>query len=167
MRISIIMTAMVLLVFASASVFAAEAPASVSSPTLAPQDDYSATLRLYIVEPVSRWQDATLAHYSFGFLSYAAVVQVAVPDAQSWTRSFDWDGVQVGYQDIQEDNIMVIAVLFNNEQHQGDAFPPYGFWFDAFYVDATAASTPGVIATDQATSPSTHTVFIEEGTETG
>lgn len=134
---------------------------------LVPTDNYEATLRLYVVEPVSRWQDAGLVPYSYGFLDFAAVELLSIPEGESWTNSMVWNGTAQGFGNIQQGNIMIIAVLFNADEQVGDAFPPYGYWFDAYYVDATATTTPGVVGQDEATAPYTHTVFIEEGTETG
>ena len=75
-------------------------------------------------------------------------------------NTITWNG------DITEDNVMVIAALFNPIAHQGYAYPPSTNSFPAYYVDAAAAATPGTIDYNTQTENYTHTVFIEEGTAT-
>ena len=134
---------------------------------ISPSAGYACTIRLYIVEPVSRWTDAYDNEFSFGFLDFGMVENIDADNGSTWMTTVGWNGTVAGYPDIQEDNIMVIAVLFNEASAPTDAYPPFGYWFNAHSVDAAAYSTPGVLGRDMATGPYTHTVFIEEGTETG
>jgi len=59
----------------------------------------------------------------------------------------------------------VTAVIYELDAHREDAYPPYGFYFDANYAQATAVATPGNPGQEDAES-FTHTVFVEEGTGT-
>ena len=136
-------------------------------PKIVAAEGYTCTVRLYIVEPYSRWQDANLDHFSFGFLDFGMIEEIEVDNGATWMSTVSWTGSSAGFPDITEDNIMVIAVLFNSASTPTDAYPPEGYWFNAHNVDASAASTPGVLGRDTASGSYTHTVFIEEGSETG
>lgn len=138
----------------------------VSTDAKSPADAYNGIVRVYVVEPTSRWTDAFLNPYSFGFLDFALQSPLEIGDGQTWTAETVWNGQLAGFGDIQANNIAVMVAVFNDEAHVTDALPPFGFWFNAYHVDAAVKAEPGEVVTDQATLPYTHTVFIEEGTET-
>ncbi|MBD3256877.1 hypothetical protein GF377_00495 [candidate division GN15 bacterium] len=138
---------------------------SVQQP-VAPADAYGGTVRAYVVEPDSRWTDALGTPYSFGFLDFAIIQGITVADGSSWTHQVTWNGQPQGFGDLQPDNVVVIVAVFNDDPQVGDALPPFGFFFDAYYVDAATSAAPGELAHDDASAPNTHTVFIEEGTVT-
>jgi thiol-disulfide isomerase/thioredoxin len=119
---------------------------------------YTGRLRVYIAEPVSRWNMYNGAPYHFGFLGFAVNEDISVTD--SYQKSVTWNG------DVSESNVMVMAVVFNSEPHQGYAYPPSGNPFTAYYTDATAAATPGTTGYNVVADGFSHTVFAEEGTAT-
>ena len=125
---------------------------------------YNGILRIYIVEPTSRWNNYDGEPYYFGFLDFAFNDVISLEYQDTYTDSIIWDGNQAGFSDIQEDNILVIAALFNPEIHKGHSYPPMKFPFEAHYVDAAAAATPGNSASNTVTEEFTHTVFVEEAT---
>jgi hypothetical protein len=125
---------------------------------------YEGILRIYIVEPISRWNNYNGEPYHFGFLDFAFNNVLSLDLDESFTTSITWDGYSAGYEDIQEDNILVIATLFNPEIHKGFSNPPMKYPFEAHYVDACVAATPGNTASNIATGEFTHTVFVEEAT---
>ncbi len=129
--------------------------------------EYTGTIRVYVVEPFSRWQDATAVNYHFGFLDFALVEPISVSSDETWHQTVVFDANLAGYPDIQEDNIMATAVVFNSESVVQDAFPPNGNMFNAYYVDAGAAASPGNPGQNEVYGDYTHTVFIEEASETG
>ncbi|UCD17930.1 MAG: hypothetical protein JSV44_03220, partial [Candidatus Zixiibacteriota bacterium] len=129
--------------------------------------DYTGWLRVYVVEPESRWRDATGIPFEFGFLAFASDELISVPYQQTYTDTIVWHGAEVGFGDIQSNNIMVIAVAFNTELHQGYSSPPDNYPFDAYYVDAAAAATIDSQWSNTTSPGFTHTVFIEEGSTTG
>ncbi len=129
--------------------------------------EYSGTVRVYIVEPLSRWQDATSVNYHFGFLDFALIEPISISSDETWHQTIVFDAGLAGYPDIQEDNIMAIAVVFNGESVEHDAFPPNGNMFNAYYVDAAAAASPGNPGQNEVYGDYTHTVFVEEASETG
>jgi len=130
-------------------------------------EPYSGWLKVYVVEPVSRWQDVSLASFDFGFLDFARDELVVVDPQQSYTDTIIWNGGEAGYGDVTIDNIMVIAALFNTEIHQGYSHPPDDYPFDAYYVDAAAAATPDSQWADTSTPDFTHSVFVEAAVTTG
>jgi len=121
---------------------------------------YTGRLRLYVVEPVSRWDMYNGQPYHYGFLGFAYNGAISIDPADTYTNSITWNG------DITESNAMVMAVVFNSESHQGYANPPAGNPFTAYYTDATAAATPGNTGYNVVNEDFTHSVFVEEATAT-
>lgn len=121
---------------------------------------YTGRVRLYVVEPVSRWNNYAGQPYHFGFLGFAVNEIISIDPADTYHKSVTWNG------DISESNAMVIAAVFNSEPHQGYAYPPSSNPFTAYYTDATAAATPGNTGYNTVTSEFTHTVLVEEATAT-
>lgn len=82
-------------------------------------EEYNGELRVYIVEPVSRWNDASSKPYHFGVLDIPVVYTLAVPQTKplqlpnTYTIAKLWIGSLYGFGDITKDNIMVIATLFD------------------------------------------------------
>jgi hypothetical protein len=128
--------------------------------------NYGGTLRVFVVEPTSRWWDAEGKNYDFGFLSFAAEEPFSIPYGEKYDLQAIWDGKTFGFGDVTEDNIMVIAVIYNDDPVMAYSDPPTGSPFSAYYVDAAAAARPGETGYNQTTPGSTHTLFIEEGSAT-
>ena len=127
---------------------------------------YTGTLRVYIVEPVSRWKDNDKDPYHFGFLDFAFNDALNIPYGDTHIEEITWNPGQAGYPDAMENNIMAIAAVFNPQVHNGHADPPFGNPFDSYYVDACAAAKPGETGQNVKDENFTHTVFCEEGTAT-
>ena len=125
---------------------------------------YQGHLRIYVVEPESRWNNYDGEPYHFGFLDFAFNDMISIEYQETYTNSITWDGNQAGFGDIQEDNIIVMAVLFNPEINKKYSNPPVGFPFEAHFVDAAAGATPGNSASNTVNEEFTHTVFVEEAT---
>jgi hypothetical protein len=129
--------------------------------------NYEGRIRIYIVEPTSRWVSLEdYKPYQFGFLDWGYDTTISLPYGDSLVRTITWDAVAAGFDSITENNIMVMAVAFNSEVHQGYSDPPAGYPFDAYYVDATAAAKVDSQWADTSFGTYTHTAFIEEGTRT-
>ncbi|RKX24505.1 MAG: hypothetical protein DRP45_08045 [Candidatus Zixiibacteriota bacterium] len=137
---------------------------SAAVPGSSGRDDHSGNLVVYMVEPYSRWVDAEGTNFGFGFLNFAMDQLLTIPYGTVWEHTMHWDAAAVGYGSVQDTNIMAIAVMFDTLPHQTDAFPPYEQWFNAYYVDAAAAATPGQPGQNETAPGFTHTVFVEEGT---
>ena len=127
---------------------------------------YSGTLRVYIVEPRSRWNNHDGEPYNFGFLDFAFNEKISVEYMETKHFNIEWNAASAGYPDVKESNIMAIAALFNPTPHDGRANPPFGNPFDAYYVDACAAAKPGEVGTNFKNETVTHTVLVETGTAT-
>lgn len=96
-------------------------------------EDYNGYLRVYIVEIESRWNDASGHPYHFGALHIPIEKSLAMPRAQvkplgdSYTFTKTWIGALYGFGDITQDNVMVIATVFDP---------------DSDHAVETAAATP-------------------------
>jgi len=88
---------------------------------------YNGHLHAYITEITSRWYDASGKKYHFSMIGYAFNQNINVEAGDTWSDIATWDGDSHGYGDITEDNIMVIATVFDSRTD---------------YVDETTAATP-------------------------
>jgi hypothetical protein len=147
-------------------IFPSEKEADLLQTALPSSTSYKGNLRVYIVEPKSRWNDYSNKPYHFGFLDFAFNDKVSIPYGETYNTTLTWDPSTEGYSGITEGNIMAIAVLFNPEGTPAYAQPPIGNKFTAHYVDACAGSVPGSQDHNVVTDVFTHTVFIEEATAT-
>lgn len=127
---------------------------------------YDGQLRIYIVEPVSRWNDKDGDPYHFGFLDFAINETLSIDYLGNYNKQVTWNAQQAGYSNIQENNIMVIAAVFNPASHKKYANPPSSYPFSTHYVDAAAAAEPGEVGYNFKNETFTHTVFCEEATAT-
>jgi len=124
---------------------------------------YNGRLRVYIVEPVSRWDNYDGEPFHFGLLDFAINEEISIDD--TYTRQVMLSSEE--FTDMPNDNVMVIAAVFNSTAHEQYAYPPDSNPFDAYYVDAAAAAEPGSTGSNTVTENYTHTVFCEEGVLTG
>lgn len=127
---------------------------------------YEGYLRVYIVEPVSRWDNKDRNSFHFGFLDFAFDDTLSIEYLGTFSDTFIWNGDQAGYGNIKESNIMVIAAVFDQESYQGYADPPFSNPFEAHYVDASAGAIPSNTGYNTVTEDFTHTVFVEEAVVT-
>ena len=84
-------------------------------------EDYNGILKVYVVEKESRWNDVQGHPYHFGALGIPIDDSLAVPQGHptpigdSYNFKKTWFGAIFGFSDITEDNIMVIAVIYDSE----------------------------------------------------
>jgi len=129
---------------------------------------FSGRLRIYMVEPFSRYTDNSGAHYDYGFLDFAYNGDISINYLDTLCDTITYNGSGWDSPDISESNLMAIAVVFSDESERRFSVPPDSFPFDAFYVQATAAATTSEQWSNETSEPGfTHTVFIEEGTRDG
>jgi hypothetical protein len=121
---------------------------------------YQGQLRVYIVEKESRWKMQNRQHYQYALYDFAYDDPVSIRYQETYEQSINWKG------DVSENNVIVMAALFNSEGHTSYAVPPNERPFTAHYVDAAAAATPGETGFNTRNEEYTHTVFVEEGTAT-
>jgi hypothetical protein len=118
----------------------------------APQD-YKGILRVYVTELVSSlgWKDSGNKTYRFPFLDYALIKSVNLAQGATMTETATFVGANHNngkgqhYGNISHDNIMVMAVLFNNTWHQGYSNPPNGNPFSAYYPDQSVGEMPATL----------------------
>lgn len=135
------------------------------APVAGKLDSFHGRLRIYIVEPTSRYRDYQNKNYQFGFLDFAVNQEISVDDGQTLTDTVIWNVGSIGA--VSQSNIQAIAVIFGAEGHPAYSYPyDNTFPFTAYWAETAASSTPGVWGVDNSTLPRTHTVFLEEGTAT-
>lgn len=127
---------------------------------------YEGHLRIYIVEPESRWNNYDGEPYHYGFLDFAYNDGLSIAYQDTYEDTIAWDPVQEGFSDVSEDNIMVVAAIFNPEIKIGYSEPPFQGDFETHYVDAATGVKPGETNSNVVQENFTHTVFVEEGTAT-
>jgi glutaredoxin len=127
---------------------------------------YQGYLRIYLVEPESRYVDFYGKNFQFGFLDFAVNQAIAINDGERLSDTVTWNAGTFG--SVALNNIEAIAVVFNSEGHPAYSYPANNTYpFTAHWTDAAAASTPGVLAVDNHTGAYTHRVFLEEATRNG
>ena len=130
------------------------------------RDPYRGVLRVYVVEPDSRYVDNLLQPYPFGFLDFAFVGNFELDDGASLRQVVVWDG-SAEFSDITSDNIMALAVVSDADPVWSDAYPPNENMFKAYYADGAAAATPGSPGANVTAQGFTHTVFAEVASSGG
>ena len=127
---------------------------------------YKGIIKVYIVEPESRWIMDDGNPYHFGFLDYAINEEIELDYTEEITYSTEWNPKTTDFSDITEDNLLVIAAVFNQNVNQEYAYPPFSNPFNAHFLDASAGAKPGETESNIVTENFTHTVLVEEGTAT-
>jgi hypothetical protein len=124
---------------------------------------YQGNLRIYVVEPDSRWEHEDGVAWHNAFLGFAYDTCLALAYQQTFDRSLTWTPPP-SLNPIDQSNIKVIAVIYNTMQGYPADSDPYSEdgIFTAYYADATAAAVPGETGYNQTTASSSHTVFLEE-----
>ena len=177
---SVIVAAVLLSAFVSSALAVENASVVIRDPSrlvsgpdhpIAPTTDgnraaYTGTIRLQVVERVSRWRDSQSHTYDFGLLDYALIDGFTVADGATWETEATWNSVLHGMGSIAENNIMVQAVVFNPDPHAQFSDPPYGGPYTAYYSDAAAEASVGAPGFNSTAGGSSHTVFVEEATAT-
>ena len=167
--ISIILTIVVILSYTATAISGIKEEENyneVSSTNISQSLPYEGYLKIYVVEPESRWDNYDDEPYHYGFLDFAYNDTISIDYQTTYTDTIIWDGNQAGFSDIEEDNIIVIAAIFNPEIGRGYSDPPTRGKFETHFVDATAGVKPGETSSNIVNENFTHTVFVEEGTAT-
>ena len=127
---------------------------------------YQGHLRIYVVEPESRWDMYDGNPYHYAFLDFALEEDLSIDYQETYSVDVTWDPSEAGYSNINPNNLMIMAVAFNPEEVKKYAYPPFQNSFMAHFVDACAAAEPGETGANEVTEDFTHTVFVEEATAT-
>ncbi|MBD3331355.1 hypothetical protein GF356_00775 [candidate division GN15 bacterium] len=176
--ILVVLSVVVLLV---ATAFAAQTfevrpnsnPEDVYNPPVESSDDaksgdYQGTVKVYVSEYQSTkgWWDAFGQRYEMAFLDYALEEALTIPQFDTVTFTVNWNSDTAGWGSIQQDNIVATAAVFNADAHTGYSYPPAGYPFTSYWVDAAAEAAPGQIGRDTAFGGLNHAVFVEQATAT-
>ena len=103
------------------------------------ENAYNGFLKIYLTEINSRWYDYDGNPYHFGFLDFIADTNINIPPKEKTNLFYEWNPAESEYNDVDPSNLMVIAVLFNSQEHQGYSDPPDNTKeFTAYYVDDAA-----------------------------
>lgn len=109
---------------------------------------YIGRLRSYVTEIESRWLNNIDNPYHFALLDFAInkFIILAPNSPKTITANFDGAADHQGqtYEDITQDNIMVISTISNWLPQFRDGYqnPPYNQQYFAFIVDQTIGSIP-------------------------
>lgn len=139
-----------------------EQPSTMHSPKAV----YNGRVALYVAEEISRWTMDNNQDFHRATLGIPLDIHVSINDSEIWEREVVWDASAAGYPGITEENIFTVAAIYNDDEStEMDAYPGYGYYFDAHPCDAAAEAfvdLPGRNARDW---PGfTHTVLIEKAT---
>jgi len=109
---------------------------------------YFGKLRSYVTEVISRWKNSFGDPYHFALLDYAVNKYVFLFPKKTKTLIGTFDGNALHgtqtFEDISQDNIMVISVLFNWQPHYRTGYKgdQYNQKYFAHFVDQVTAATP-------------------------
>lgn len=136
------------------------------------RDTYTGMLRVYVAEKRGRWEDNDGEIFSNAFLGFALVEPVTVGENDSLEWSVEWNGADFHdvdghpYNDLAENNVKVVAAVFNSASYTNYSDPPSGAPFAVHEVDAVAGTMPGRTGYNVAPTGFTHTVLVEDGATT-
>ena len=98
--------------------------------------EYDGILKVYLTEKVSRWSGPEGQPYHFGFLDYLRNEEIQLDAGEN--NSYD---DEMDLSNLDPENLMVIAAVFNSEKKQAYSDPPSNEYpFDAYYADAVEGS---------------------------
>ena len=131
---------------------------------------YEGRLRVYIVQPLSRWKDHDKDPYHFSLLDFPLVT---VPPF--FTQKWD-EGISIGYLDtysktinwtglVSKKNVMVIVGVYDARSEIKNSYNNTGPFF-AHSLDAAAGARPGETAYNTVNNNFTHTVIVDVATST-
>lgn len=123
-------------------------------------NQYDGYLKIYIVEIYSRWKMYNKQHYHNALFDIAYDDEISIRYLDKYEDTINWQG------DIEEDNVIIMAVVYNSDSIINYADPPSSRPFNAHLVDAAAGAKPGESNSNVVNDDFTHTVFCEEGTAT-
>ena len=136
------------------------------------KDTYTGTIRVFVLEKIGRWMDSDDSLFHNAFLAFALRESISLGDVDTLTWELEWDGHDYydaggqSFGDLVEDNVKVIAAVFNSSSYTGYSDPPSGAPFAVHEVDATAGATSGTTGYNEVTESFTHSVLVEDGSTT-
>lgn len=103
-------------------------------------ETYTGRLKVYLTEIRSRWNGYDGKPYRFCFLEYIIDKDISINAGESHPVSDTRQLSDFEYANLDPENLMIIAVVFNSESKKGYSSPPDENPFDAYYSDAADAA---------------------------
>lgn len=104
---------------------------------------YNGHVHVYVTEIKSRWNTQSGQPYHCAMIgNYAFNENVDITAGQTTALSTTWDGNAYGFSDIEEDNILVVATIFNRNNNNyvdettAESFS--GLWPENFELDISS-----------------------------
>ena len=131
---------------------------------------YEGRLRVYLVQPVSRWKDHDRKNYHFSLLDFPFIIDIPFS-----TSKYDED-ISINYRDtysktvnwkgfVNKNNVMVIAGVYDARSEIKNNYNNENPFY-AHYLDAAAAARPGETAFNTMNENFIHTVLVDVATDT-
>jgi hypothetical protein len=136
--------------------------------------EYSGTLRVYIAEIESRYLNYDGAASTFGFLDFAIETDISVSPGGSATETTSWNGADVidglgnSFADIEAENIIIFATVFNSQRAMAiDRHQDSSLAINLYFIDEAAATYLIGGSPDDTEPPSVEIVRPESNEELG
>jgi hypothetical protein len=136
------------------------------------RDTYTGTIRVYVLEAIGRWDDDDGNTFHNAFISFALQEGISLAETDTLTWDLLWNGNDYvdywghPYNYLTEDNVKVVAAVFNSSGYPGYSDPPTGGQFIVNEVDACAGTMCGMTGYNTVYDNFTHTVLLEDGATT-
>jgi len=102
---------------------------------------YSGNLKVYVTEIKSQWPNWNGDPYHFAFLDYAIDENIEIQNDKNQTITKTWDADNAGYSGVYQENLWIVATVFNQKSTKEYSDPPQNeHQFNAYYADATTAT---------------------------
>ena len=136
------------------------------------RDIYSGFVRVYVTEEIGRWLFGDRTPYYNAFLDIALEQGFTLAEDDSVEMYVEWDGSECYYNasstfdDIDPDNIKIIATVCDSAGYVGYNYPPDYGPFDVYEVDACAAAQCNHTGYNTAYGEFTHFALVIDGSAT-
>jgi len=131
---------------------------------------YEGRLRVYLVQPLSKWKNHDGKNYHFSLLDFPLITDIPFSTSKydedisinyldTYSKTVNWHGF------VNKNNVMVIAGVYDARSeikyNYNNENPFY-----AHYLDAAAAAIPGETTFNTLNKNFTHTVIVDVATDT-
>ena len=131
---------------------------------------YEGRLRVYIVQPLSRWKNHDGELYHFSFVAFPFITQprflcskfdedISIGYLDTYSKTVNWKGF------VRENNVMVVAGVYDARSELKDSYNNEHPFY-AHYLDAAAGARPGETRFNTVNNNFTHSVIVEVATDT-
>lgn len=105
-------------------------------------ENYTGTIRIYLTEIISRWNQANSEPYHFALVDFIINKYIDIPAKGNITIQDKRDLSEFEVSDLKPEELFVVGVIFNSKSVKRDSFPidDTKGEFDAHFADATTAT---------------------------